>query len=174
MGGFSSKGETWVQNAVHPHRPSAQKFLKTASVTIIARKRLTKENLIPSIFLDLSSIFPRSSLDLFLDLEIRTMGFGHFLRGRSLKGRCNIYVYVPVCVCVCACSCVCVCVLCVCVCVCVCVSLVSPHDLVHTVGLNSRIPPPHPYMTPQPPFLHPYPQAIAQPNPGKNYPLKSA
>ena len=27
--------------------------------------------------------------------------FGHFLRGRSLKGRCNIRVYVPVCSCVC-------------------------------------------------------------------------
>ena len=26
---------------------------------------------------------------------------GHFLRGRSLKGRCNIRVYVPVCVPVC-------------------------------------------------------------------------
>ena len=27
--------------------------------------------------------------------------FGHFLKGRSLKGRCNICVYVPVCVPVC-------------------------------------------------------------------------
>ena len=27
--GFSSKGETWPQNAIHPHRPSAQKMLKT-------------------------------------------------------------------------------------------------------------------------------------------------
>ena len=31
---------------------------------------------------------------------------GRFLRGRSLKGRCNICVYVPVCVPVCVCVCV--------------------------------------------------------------------
>ena len=30
----------------------------------------------------------------------------HFLKGRSLKGRCNIRVYVPVCVCVCVFLCV--------------------------------------------------------------------
>ena len=40
---------------------------------------------------------------------------GHFLRGRSLKGTCNIRVYVPLCVCVCVCVCV---FLCVCVCLC--------------------------------------------------------
>ena len=34
--------------------------------------------------------------------------FGHFLRGRSLKGRCNICVYVPVYVPVCVPVCVCV------------------------------------------------------------------
>ena len=34
---------------------------------------------------------------------------GHFLRGRSLKGSCNIRVYVPVCVFLCVCVCVCVC-----------------------------------------------------------------
>ena len=34
--------------------------------------------------------------------------FGHFLRGRSLKGRCNIRVYVPACVPVYVCVCVCV------------------------------------------------------------------
>ena len=85
--------------------------------------------------------------------------FGHFLRGRSLKGRCNICVYVPVCVCVC--SCVCVCPSC------------PPHNPAHTVGLNNRIPP-APAHDPSPPFPHPYPQAIARPTLGKNYPLKSA
>ena len=30
-----------------------------------------------------------------------TEGFDHFLRGRSLKGRCSICVYVPLSVCVC-------------------------------------------------------------------------
>ena len=44
-------------------------------------------------------------------LQALQSGVGHFLRGRSLKGRCNIRVYVPVCVPVC---------------VCVCVSLLSP------------------------------------------------
>ena len=39
----------------------------------------------------------------------RDRRFGHFLKGRSLKGRCNIRVCVPVCVCVCSCVCVCVC-----------------------------------------------------------------
>ena len=58
--------------------------------------------------------------------------FGHFLRGRSLKGRCNIRVYVPVCVCVC---------------VFLCVSLRSPPDPAHTVRLNSNNPP---HMTPHP------------------------
>ena len=42
---------------------------------------------------------------------------GHFLGGRSLKGRCNSRVCVPVRV-----------PLSVCVCVCVCVSLLSPPD----------------------------------------------
>ena len=50
---------------------------------------------------------------------------GHFLRGRSLKGGCNICVYVPLCVCVCSCVC----------------PSSPPHDLAHTVGLNGRIPP---------------------------------
>ena len=50
---------------------------------------------------------------------------GHFLRGRSLKGRCNICVYVPVCVCVCSCVC----------------PSSPPSDPTHAVGLNSRIPP---------------------------------
>ena len=59
------------------------------------------------------------------------------LRGRSLKGRCNICVYVPVCVCVP-----------------VCVSLLSPPDPAHTVGLNSRIPPPPtPPHDPSPPRI---------------------
>ena len=82
--------------------------------------------------------------------------FGHVLRGRSLKGRCNIRVYVPVCVPVCVCP-----------------SSPPPHDPAHTVGLKSRIPP-TPVHDPSPPFPHPYPQAIARPTLGKNYPLKSA
>ena len=57
--------------------------------------------------------------------------FGHFFRGRSLKGRCNIRVYVPLCVFLCVCpSC-------------------PPHNPAHSVGLNNRITP-HPYMTPHP------------------------
>ena len=48
-----------------------------------------------------------------------------------------------------------------------------PPDPAHTVGLNSRIPPTPPH-DPSPPFPHPYPQAIARPTPGKNYPLRSA
>ena len=92
-------------------------------------------------------------------LQIRVLAslglIGHFLRGRSLKGRCNIRVYVP------SCSCVCV------------SPLPPPPDPAHTVGLNSRMPPTPPH-DPPPPFPHPYPQAIARPTPGKNYPLKSA
>ena len=88
-------------------------------------------------------------------LKINQGILGHSLRGRSLKGRCNICVYVPVCVPVC-------------VCVCVCPSS-PPHDPAHTVGLNSRIPS-TPVHDPSPPFPHPYPQAIARPTPGKNYP----
>ena len=93
-----------------------------------------------------------------LIVQLRPLGvkFGHFLRCRLLKGRCNIRVYVPVCVCVF-----------------LCVSLLSPPDPTHTVGLNSRIPP-TPLHNPSPPFPHPYPQATARPTPGKNYPLKSA
>ena len=68
--------------------------------------------------------------------------FGHFLRGRSLKGRCNIRVYVPVCVPVCVCP------------------SSPPHNPTHAVGLNNRIPP-TPIHDPSPPFPHPYPQAIA-------------
>ena len=48
----------------------------------------------------------------------------HFLRGGSLKGRCNIRVYVPVCVCVPVCP------------------SSAPPDPTHTVGLNSRRPTP--------------------------------
>ena len=61
---------------------------------------------------------------------------------------------------------------CVCVCVCVCPSS-PPHNPAHAVGLNNRIPP-TPVHDPSPPFPHPYPQAIARPTLGKNYPLKSA
>ena len=59
-----------------------------------------------------------------------------------------------------------------CVCVCVCPSS-PPHDPAHNVGLNSRIPP-TPEHDPSPPSPHPYPQAIARPTLGKNYPSKSA
>ena len=41
-GGSSPKGEAWPQNAVHPHPPSAQKFLKPSSVTKVTQK-LTKD-----------------------------------------------------------------------------------------------------------------------------------
>ena len=81
---------------------------------------------------------------------------GHFLKCRSLKGRCNIWRVRS----------------CVCVCSCVCPSS-PPNDPPRTVGLNSRIPP-TPVHDPSRPFPHPYPQAIARPTLGKNYPLKSA
>ena len=84
--------------------------------------------------------------------------FGHFLRGRSLKGRCNIRVYVPVCVCVC---------------VFLFVSLPSPPTPAILWGRTAESPPTPPH-DPSPPLPHPYLQAIARPTPGKNYPLKSA
>ena len=68
--------------------------------------------------------------------------FGHFLKGRSLKGRCNIRVYVPVCVCGP-------------VCVCVCVPPLPPPTLLfppypaHTLGRAAESPP-HPDLTPHP------------------------
>ena len=81
----------------------------------------------------------------------RFFPIGHFVKGRSLKGRCNVRVYISMflcscpraCVGVCVCVCVCVCVFsCVPACVCVCVSLLSPPpDPAHTEGLNNRIPP---------------------------------
>ena len=74
---------------------------------------------------------------------------GQFLRGRSLKGRCNIRVYVPLCVCVPVCVCVYVCV-CVPVCVCVCVSLLSPPLPRPHCGAEQQNRPPHPHMTPHP------------------------
>ena len=55
---------------------------------------------------------------------------GHFLRGRSLKGRCNIRVYVPVCVPVC-------------------VPHVPPITPPILWGWTTELPP-HPYMTPHP------------------------
>ena len=55
---------------------------------------------------------------------------------------------------------------------CVCPSS-PPHDPARTVGLNSRTLS-TPVHDPSPPFPHPYPQAIARPTLGKNYPLKSA
>ena len=73
---------------------------------------------------------------------------GHFLRGRSLKGRCNIRVYVPVCVPVC-------------VCVCVCVPLLCPSEPLPYCGAEQQNPPPTPPLDPSPPFPHPYLQAIA-------------
>ena len=75
--------------------------------------------------------------------DLISQNLGHFLRGWSLKGRCNIHVYDPVRVPVC-----------------VCVSLRSPPDPTHTVGLNIRIPPTPPH-DPSPPYPHPYLQAIA-------------
>ena len=59
----------------------------------------------------------------------------------------------------------------VCVCVCVCVSLLSPWPRPNC-GAEQQNPPTPPH-DPSPPFPHPYPQAIARPTPGKNYPLKS-
>ena len=44
-------------------------------------------------------------------VSMKWICFGHVLRGRLPKGRCNIRVYVPVCVPVCVCVCVYVCVL---------------------------------------------------------------
>ena len=55
---------------------------------------------------------------------------GHFLRGRSLKGRCNICVYVPVCVPVC-------------------VPRLPPMTPPYC-GAEQQNPPPHPHMTPHP------------------------
>ena len=85
---------------------------------------------------------------------------GHFLRGRSLKGRCNICVYVPVCVCVCVCSCVCP---------------SSPPWPRPYCGTEQQNPSPHPPKTPHPRSrIRTRNCAIAWPTPGKNYPLKSA
>ena len=127
--------------------------------------------------------------------KIRTL-----LRGRLLKGRCNIRVYIPLCVCVhipvcvcvcvflcvCVCSCVFLCVpvcssvcvflcvpLCVCVpvCVCVCPSPLPLNPPMLWDWTAESPPPPH---DPSPPFPHLYPQAIAWPTPGKSYPWKTA
>ena len=70
---------------------------------------------------------------------------GHFLRGRLLKGRCNICVYVPVCVCVCVPVCVCVC-----VCSCVCVPPLPPPRPHPYCGAEQQNPPPQPHMTSHP------------------------
>ena len=93
----------------------------------------------------------------------KTPFVGHFLRGRSLKGRCNIRVYVPVYVPVCVCVCVCVCVR-------VCLSPPTPPVLWGWTAESF----PTPSYDPPPPFPHPYPQAIARATAGKNYPLESA
>ena len=96
---------------------------------------------------------------LWIKKSLPNIRIGHFLRGRSLKDRCNICVYVPVRVPVC---------------VCVCPS--SPPPLTPPIlwGWTAEFPP-HPYMSPHlTPFPHPYPQAIARPTLGQNYPLKSA
>ena len=84
----------------------------------------------------------------------------HFLRGRSLKGRCNIRMYVPVCVCVCVCVCV---RLCVCVCP-------SALPLTPPMLWDRAAEPPPPPQEPSPPAPNPYAQAIVRPRPGKNYP----
>ena len=81
--------------------------------------------------------------------------FGHFLRGRSLKGRWNIRLYVPVCVPVC-------------------VPPPSPWSHPYCGTEQQNPPPPRSPTRPFPLFPHPYLQAIAWPTPGKNYPLKSA
>ena len=85
--------------------------------------------------------------------RIRRRRFRAFLRGRSLKGRCNIRVYIPLCVCVFSCACP------------------SSPPLTPPIlwGCTPESPasPPH---DPSPPFPHPYPQALARPAPGKNYP----
>ena len=62
------------------------------------------------------------------------------------------------------------------VCVCVCVPVCVPAsclDHPRPVQPKSRIPPALAH-EPHPPYLHPYPQAIARPTPGTNYPLESA
>ena len=93
-------------------------------------------------------ILPRMSVEITTDTAM--IRIGHFLGGRSLKGRCNIRVYVPACVPVS-----------VCVCVCVCPSPPPPPpDPSNAVGPNSRIPPTPPH-DPSPTFPHPCPQAIA-------------
>ena len=62
---------------------------------------------------------------------------------------------------------------CSCVCVCVCVPPLRPWPPPRLWGGTAESPHPPPRDAP-PPFPHPYPQAIAWPTPGKNYPLKSA
>ena len=94
--------------------------------------------------------------------DLKATNFRHLLKGRSLKGRCNVRVYVPVCSCVCVCP-------------------SSPplhRPYCGTEQQNPHTPtwlltpfPPH---DPSPPFPHPYLQAIAWPVPGKNYPTRSA
>ena len=69
--------------------------------------------LLPLYFLPFadSRRVPRTSqTSLNLRLLLYRAPVGHFLRGRSLKGRYNIRVYVPLCVCVCVCVFLCVCV----------------------------------------------------------------
>ena len=80
--------------------------------------------------------------------------FGHFLRGRSLKGRCDIRMYVPLCACVF-----------------LCVSLRSPPDPAHTVGLNSRIPP-HTHTRPLTPVPASVPASNCVTYPWEELPLK--
>ena len=62
--------------------------------------------------------------------------------------------------------------MCVCVCACVCPSS-PPMTPPILWGWTAEIPPTAVH-DPSPPFPHPYPQAIARPTLGKNYPLKSA
>ena len=76
----------------------------------------------------------------------------HLFGGRSLKGSCNIRVHVPVCACSCA----------------------RPSSPLRTPPIlwgRTAESPPTPRHDPSP-ALHPYPQAIAWPTLGKNYPLK--
>ena len=76
---------------------------------------------------------------------------GHYLRGRSLKGRCNIRVYVELRSCVCVCVCVFSSAL----------PLTPPY-----CGTEQHNPPPHPHMTPPRPRICTRKQLLRCHNPG--------
>ena len=64
-----------------------------------ARRRISGKN--PKVSTEVGT---QTLNNLIYKLPVLTL-FERFLRGRSLKGRCNIRVYVRVCVCVCVCVC---------------------------------------------------------------------